>query len=260
MAKAPAFQFYPRDWDTDIHVIPMTYEEEGVYWALCRLAWLHGSLPADLDELRMLLKGRPSLRQMERWWTRIGRCFEARDGRLYQPRLERERLAQDDTRRKRSDAAAKRWSDAHGEQTGCKPDAHAYAGQCSASASSSASAGVVRARRSQAAGALAGTLPRDHLDHGFCGARFCVKANHVNELVRRYGEGGAAFVPGWLARLDASLGPTDAAGDWLWVLRHFEADPAYAGRLKAAAATSSGVPDADETRRRMREAAARAGQ
>lgn len=92
--RSPAFQFYPRDWDTDIHVIPMTYEEEGVYWALCRLTWLHGSLPADLNELRRLLKGQPSMRQMTRWWDRIGRCFQERDGRLYQPRLEREREKQ----------------------------------------------------------------------------------------------------------------------------------------------------------------------
>jgi hypothetical protein len=50
--KSPAFQFYPREWDTDMNVIPMTYEEEGVYFALCRLFWLHGGLPANLDRAR----------------------------------------------------------------------------------------------------------------------------------------------------------------------------------------------------------------
>lgn len=92
--KSPAFQFYPREWDTDMNVIPMTYEEEGVYFALCRLFWLHGWLPANLDDLRQLLKRQPPLKTMERWWARIGRCWIERDGKLYHPRLERERAKQ----------------------------------------------------------------------------------------------------------------------------------------------------------------------
>lgn len=92
--KAPAFQFYPRDWDTDINVVPMTLEEEGVYWALCRIYWLNGPLPADLKELRLLVKGHPPLKKMQAWWHRIGRCFQEEDGRLYHKRLEEERQKQ----------------------------------------------------------------------------------------------------------------------------------------------------------------------
>lgn len=92
--KAPAFQFYTKDWDTDANVIPMTYEEEGVYWAICRLVWNEKMVTANLDELRLLLKGKPSLLVIESWWIRIGRCFSDRNGFLFHKRIERERHKQ----------------------------------------------------------------------------------------------------------------------------------------------------------------------
>lgn len=116
-------------------------------------------------------------------------------------------------------------------------------------------ASVPRVRRPQAAGALAGTLPRDHVDHGFCGARFCVKANHLGELIRRYGADGDTAVPRWLAALDAGLGPEDSPGGWVWVLQQFDAWLVRLGRLKTPGPVPvprrSDVPDVDETRRMM---------
>ncbi len=92
--KAPAFQFYPKDWETDLNVVPMTYEEEGVYFDLCRKLWMHKRLPSDLDQLRRLLKGNPTLRQMQAWWKKIGPCFTERNGLIFHKRIEIERRKQ----------------------------------------------------------------------------------------------------------------------------------------------------------------------
>lgn len=105
--KAPAFQFYTKDWDSDINVIPMTYEEEGVYFALIRLLWNHPKLSANLDELRLLLKGKPRLSLMQKWWKSIGKCFFERDGVLCHKRVERERRKQIKFRKSQSDKGKK---------------------------------------------------------------------------------------------------------------------------------------------------------
>jgi uncharacterized protein YdaU (DUF1376 family) len=111
--KTPAFQFYPKDWDADENVIPMTYEEEGVYWALCRRYWLAGSLPSDLNRLRVFLKGHPSLEKMREWWQVVGPCFRVRGAKLAHKRLDAERKKQAKNRKVRKLAAEKRWEREH---------------------------------------------------------------------------------------------------------------------------------------------------
>lgn len=111
--KAPAFLFYPKDWDADENIVPMTYEEEGVYWHLCRRYWLAGSLPSDLDKLRVFLKGHPSLEKMREWWKVIGPCFRVRGGKLTHKRLDIERKKQAKNRKARKLAAEKRWKQEH---------------------------------------------------------------------------------------------------------------------------------------------------
>jgi len=101
--KAPAFQFYTKDWDTDLNVIPMTYEEEGVYFAIIRLLWNHSTVPANLDDLRLLLKGKPRLSRLQIWWKKIGKCFTVRDGRLCHKRVDQERRKQARFRKSQSD-------------------------------------------------------------------------------------------------------------------------------------------------------------
>lgn len=146
-------------------------------------------------------------------------------------------------------------------------DAHANANADQRSEPDVPPTGSRRGPRAHAAGALAGTLPRDHVDHGWCGARFCVKASQINELVRRYGAGGETAVPAWLTTLEAGLGPEDSPGGPVWVLQHFDAWLTREGRLKAAprpapaaVVSSSSVPDAAETRRYLEDARRRAGQ
>lgn len=113
--KAPAFQFYPKDFLGDENVAAMTLEEVGCYTMLLCYCWNEGSLPNDVKRLARLLKIRPS--HMARLWEAVGPCFAPdSDGRLVHPRLERERSKQHAFRENRSNAgktgARKRWSKA----------------------------------------------------------------------------------------------------------------------------------------------------
>lgn len=92
--KSPAFQLYPKDWECDGKVIAMTYEEEGVYFALLRRYWLDQTLPADPEALRLLLKRRPTRTQFARWWVRLGPCFVQVGSQLRHKRLDLERRKQ----------------------------------------------------------------------------------------------------------------------------------------------------------------------
>lgn len=50
--KAPAYQWFPKDYDIDEAVKLMTYEEEGIYRRLLDHQWLHGGIPGDIDMTR----------------------------------------------------------------------------------------------------------------------------------------------------------------------------------------------------------------
>lgn len=210
--KAPAFQFYPRDWDTDENVIPMTYEEEGVYFALCRRYWLSGGLPADLDRLRVLLKGRPSRARMEKWWVTISPCFQVEGDRLTHKRLDRERESQANNREQRKLAAEKRWAgraakDANASTPHMQTDAAGMQKQSTATASSSAPstasssatavenapASVLPMRRPRNMGAL-GTSPAQHTGHGRCNDRgVCLPQILYTEILGRFGNDVTRF-------------------------------------------------------------------
>lgn len=152
--KAPAFLFYPKDWDADENIVPMTYEEEGVYWHLCRRYWLAGALPSDLDKLRVFLKGHPSLEKMREWWQVIGPCFKVRGGKLAHKRLDAERKKQAKNRKARKLAAEKRWKQEH-----ANGNANASGSQCLTSTSTTAitsSTAVSKKTAPDEADALAG--------------------------------------------------------------------------------------------------------
>lgn len=87
--------------------------------------------------------------------------------------------------------------------------------------------------RGRTAPALAGSLPRDHITHGFCGTRFCVTAKMVADLGRRFGDGGDVAVQVWLQSLNDGLGPNESAGGPVWVLQQFDAFLAASGRVSA---------------------------
>jgi uncharacterized protein YdaU (DUF1376 family) len=88
--KAPAYQWYPKDWKSDTRVQRMTYEQRGIYRELMDTQWLEGSISADPAELARIL-GIP-LPRFRKVWPLINECFTKRDdGRLVQLRLERAR-------------------------------------------------------------------------------------------------------------------------------------------------------------------------
>lgn len=106
--KAPAFQFYPKDFLTDEDQAVMSLEEAGAYIRLMSSCWLKGSLPSETTELARLCNATP--RRMPKLWPAIARCFRQRaDGRWIHPRLEKERQKQKEFRERQAEKAVLRW-------------------------------------------------------------------------------------------------------------------------------------------------------
>lgn len=107
-SKAPAFQFYPKDFLTDERVTLMSMQERGVYITLICKCWTEGTLPAD-PQLLARLCGFP-VAAFRKCWPAIAPCFRAcpRDAdRLVHPRLEKERQKQRAFRRRQADNGRK---------------------------------------------------------------------------------------------------------------------------------------------------------
>src|SRR5436190_23760393 len=105
LEKAPAFQFYPKDFLTDSHVVAMTLAERGAYITLLCLCWMERSLPTDLDALARLC--RVSRTAFTRLWPALEPCFTVINGRLIQGRIERERHKQETYRALKAAAGQK---------------------------------------------------------------------------------------------------------------------------------------------------------
>lgn len=103
--KAPAFQFYPKDFLTDSHVVSMTLTERGAYITLLCLCWMERSLPTQPSALARLC--RVSEAAFVRLWPALEPCFTVVNGRLIQGRIERERRKQEVYRQLKSDAGKK---------------------------------------------------------------------------------------------------------------------------------------------------------
>lgn len=102
--RAPAFQFYPKDFLSDEHVRLMSLQERGAYITLICLCWAEGTIPADVALMSRVL-GSPehALRKM---WPALAPCFRPAGtdaSRLIHPRLERERKKQRAFRRKQAE-------------------------------------------------------------------------------------------------------------------------------------------------------------
>ena len=103
--KAPAFQFYPKDYMSDINVQLMALEERGAYLQLMCHEWEENGLPIDDDDLS-ILSGLG-----KKWFGKSGdkikKCFTIKKDKLIHPRLEKERKHQKAWRKKCSDAGKK---------------------------------------------------------------------------------------------------------------------------------------------------------
>ena len=109
--KAPAFQFYPLDYTSDLNVRMMTYEQRGIYWELVCLCWAGDGLPADVEDLAALTNLELT-RFTQHWDKRIAQCFIPHPTKarfLYHKRLEFERAKQKVASDKARKSADTRW-------------------------------------------------------------------------------------------------------------------------------------------------------
>jgi uncharacterized protein YdaU (DUF1376 family) len=94
MNRAPAFQWYPRDYESDEEVKLMTYEAEGVYRRLLDHQWLHGGIPSDVGTLARLVPKVSGARFRKLWPSMAMKFVPIGVGRLANARLERGRTEQ----------------------------------------------------------------------------------------------------------------------------------------------------------------------
>ena len=108
MNKSPAFQFYPKDYQSDEAVRLMNHEERGIYVDLLCAEWLETSIPSDTTLLARLIGITPG--KMVKAWELMGPKFSphpSENGRLIHPRLEEERVKQAEWREKSSKGGLK---------------------------------------------------------------------------------------------------------------------------------------------------------
>lgn len=108
--KSPAFQFYARDFLTDMRVQLMSMEQRGIYITLLSYAWLEKGIPNDINVMKILC-GNP--KNFEQSIDGVLECFYEKDGKLYNRRMESIRLEQRERKKKASVAgkigAQARW-------------------------------------------------------------------------------------------------------------------------------------------------------
>lgn len=121
--KDCAQMWFGPDFRGSLKVQAMTWAEQGMYRHLLDLAWENLGLPADLEDLRGILKLSPE--EFAAAWKKIGRCFAPHPDdpdRLINVRQEKERGIRASIRQKRADAAARgnevRWGDRKGSADG----------------------------------------------------------------------------------------------------------------------------------------------
>jgi uncharacterized protein YdaU (DUF1376 family) len=86
--KAPAYQWYPKDYDTDEAVKLMTYEQEGIYRRLLDHQALHGSIPSDPREIAKLVP-KISFKRFLTLWPAMAGKFPSMEDRRVNRKLER---------------------------------------------------------------------------------------------------------------------------------------------------------------------------
>ncbi len=87
--KSPAFQFYPKDFLSSSKVLRMSPAQVGIYILLLCHCWLDNGLPANLSALAAILR-MPLKTFRSLWAGALSEAFIEEDGRLYNPRLQKE--------------------------------------------------------------------------------------------------------------------------------------------------------------------------
>jgi uncharacterized protein YdaU (DUF1376 family) len=221
--RSPAFQFYPRDFLSSSNVQQMSLAEVGVYITLLSHAWLDGGLPDDVAVLARLVKMKQP--QFAKIWANgpLSLCFTAVNGKLVNPRQERQRKELNEFKRKQRTKAELRWQ--------CRRNATALPivavpGQCSSSSSSSSSASTANAVR------RAPIHDTSHRKHAHCG-RVCLPAVLFSEFVRRRNHASAdREIRDWALAVELEWADGPRAGDEpgdpfdFWKARYAEKWPA----------------------------------
>ncbi len=107
--KAPAFQFYPSDFLSDLKVQLMTTTQVGAYLLLLCHDWSSDGLPDDAEDLALLARMEVETFRTD-WKRRLEKCFEphpSKAGHITNPRLQKERQKQAAFRTKQSAAGSK---------------------------------------------------------------------------------------------------------------------------------------------------------
>ncbi len=105
MDKSPAFQIYPKDFISDFDVQNMNMEEVGVYIYLLFADWLEGGIPDDRGVVEGWLKHRcTTLDSVAKPWAKF---TILKNGKRYNPRLDKERQKQEIWRQKSSEGGKK---------------------------------------------------------------------------------------------------------------------------------------------------------
>lgn len=109
--RYPWFPFYPADFLTDENVVMMAAAEVGLYVQLLCHAWKEGSIPDSPRTLARL--GRVTEAELADLWPAVAPCFlpvPEQAGRLYNPRLEREREKLAEKSQSARKSAEARWN------------------------------------------------------------------------------------------------------------------------------------------------------
>jgi hypothetical protein len=133
VSKAPSFQFYPKDWETDEQVRMMDFAERGFFLTCLNHSWLNDGLPERAEDMAKLFGA--SRRQTEKLWAKVRICFVFSEKRWRNTKQEVQRSESETFRVSRINAAKSRWLNKDGMHVHNSADMHV---QCSASASASA--------------------------------------------------------------------------------------------------------------------------
>ncbi len=144
MAKAPAFQFYAKDW-LDMRVMRMSYEAQGVYARLLAHMWADSPNQCSIENNPKMLSRLLglSVKKFQKIFAEIqwpnDHIFLEEDGFLISKRLRKEKEKQVKISAKRSQAAENRWSrdDANAPANAVQEQCKQHALQSSSSSSPS---------------------------------------------------------------------------------------------------------------------------
>lgn len=118
MAKAPAFQFYTRDWLASSKTRRMTLAERGLYVEMLAWQFEDGSLPDDPAQVAAMV-GAP-LEVVEEAWQKVRALFDVRPEGLVNTRLERARKEWKAFQKERSESGRRGAEKRHGKRTAAR--------------------------------------------------------------------------------------------------------------------------------------------